>query len=282
MSLEVFKYATKEVFIAEEGQTVEQAICIMDVNGFRRLPVVKDKKFVGMITFRDIMREFAKKVSEDIEKGKTSFAKEFLETPLTEIMTPDFISISIRSTVDEASKIMVENNIGCLPVFLDEECRLGGIITERDVISSVAELPVEEKVSDYMTKNVITVNDKSNLFDCLKKMIEANIRRIPAVNDEEKLAGLITASDILKYLNDPETIKGLKEGNYEKVLYKQVNEIMAKILITVNSEVSVKEAAAKMHDKGIGCLLVIDDSKLVGIITERDLLKVAMQRLTKK
>ncbi len=282
MSLEVFKYATKEVFIAEEGQTVEQAICIMDVNGFRRLPVVKDKKFVGMITFRDIMREFAKKVSEDIEKGKTSFAKEFLETPLTEIMTPDFISISIRSTVDEASKIMVENNIGCLPVFLDEECRLGGIITERDVISSVAELPVEEKVSDYMTKNVITVNDKSNLFDCLKKMVEANIRRIPAVNDEGKLAGLITASDILKYLNDPETIKGLKEGNYEKVLYKQVNEIMAKILITVNSEVSVKEAAAKMHDKGIGCLLVIDDSKLVGIITERDLLKVAMQRLTKK
>jgi CBS domain-containing protein len=282
MSLEVFKYATKEVFIAEEGQTVEQAICIMDVNGFRRLPVVKDKKFVGMITFRDIMREFAKKVSEDIEKGKTSFAKEFLETPLTEIMTHDFISTSIRSTVDEASKIMVENNIGCLPVFLDEECRLGGIITERDVISSVAELPVEEKVSDYMTKNVITVNDKSNLFDCLKKMIEANIRRIPAVNDEEKLAGLITASDILKYLNDPKTIKGLKEGNYEKMLYKQVNEIMAKTLITVNSEVSVKEAAAKMHDKGIGCLLVIDDSKLVGIITERDLLKVAMQRLTKK
>ena len=282
MSLEVFKYATKEVFIAEEGQTVEQAICIMDVNGFRRLPVVKDKKFVGMITFRDIMREFAKKVSEDIEKGKTSFAKEFLETPLTEIMTPDFISISIRSTVDEASKIMVENNIGCLPVFLDEECRLGGIITERDVISSVAELPVEEKVSDYMTKNVITVNDKSNLFDCLKKMVEANIRRIPAVNDEGKLAGLITASDILKYLNDPKTKKGLKEGNYEKMLYKQVNEIMAKTLITVNSEISVKEAAAKMHDKGIGCLLVIDDSKLVGIITERDLLKVAMQRLTKK
>lgn len=282
MSLEVFKYATKEVFIAEEGQTVEQAICIMDVNGFRRLPVVKDKKFVGMITFRDIMREFAKKVSEDIEKGKTSFAKEFLETPLTEIMTPDFISISISSTLDEASKIMVENDIGCLPVFLDEECSLGGIITERDVISSIAELPVEEKVSDYMTKNVITVNDKSNLFDCLKKMVEANIRRIPTVNDKGKLAGLITASDILKYLNDPKTIKGLKEGNYEKMLYKQVNEIMAKTLITVNPEVSVKEAAAKMHDKSIGCLLVIDDSKLVGIITERDLLKVAMQRLTKK
>ncbi|MFX0162261.1 MAG: CBS domain-containing protein [Candidatus Hodarchaeota archaeon] len=282
MGLEVFKYATKEVYIAEEGQNVEQAICIMDVNGFRRLPVVKDKKFVGMITFRDIMREFAKGVSEDVEKGKSSFAKLFLEIPLTEIMTPEFISISIISTVDEASKIMVEQNIGCLPVFIDEKRSLGGIITERDVVSSVAELPVEEKVQDYMTKNVITVNEKTNLFDCLKLMVESNIRRMPIVNDEGTLTGLITASGILKYLNNPETIKGLKEGNYEKVLHKQVNEIMTKTLITVNSEVSVKEAAAKMHDKGIGCLLVMENSKLAGIITERDLLKVAMQSLTKK
>lgn len=282
MGLEVFKYATKEVYIAEEGQNVEQAICIMDVNGFRRLPVVKDKRFAGMITFRDIMREFAKGVSEDVEKGKSSFAKLFLETPLTEIMTPEFISISIISTVDEASKIMVEHNIGCLPVFIDEKRSLGGIITERDVVSSVAELPVEEKVQDYMTKNVIPVNEKTNLFDCLKKMVEANIRRMPIVNDEGTLTGLITASDILKHLNNPKTIKGLKEGNYEKVLHKQVNEIMTKTLITVNSEVSVKEAAAKMQDKNIGCLLVMENSKLAGIITERDLLKVAMQSLTKK
>ena len=282
MRLGVYKYATKEVYIAEERQNVEQAICIMAVQGFRRLPVVKDKKYVGMVTFRDIMREFAKGISEDIEKGKSSFAKMFLETPLTEIMIPEFISIPIKSTVAQASKIMITHNIGCLPVFLDEKYSLGGIITERDVVASVADLPTEEKFSDYMTKNIIRVKENVTLIDCLKKMVESNIRRMPIINDEGKLTGLITASDILKYLNNPETIKELKEGNYEKVLHKQVNEIMTKTLITTRPETPIKEAAVKMHDKNIGCLLVMENSKLVGIITERDLLKVAMQTLTKK
>jgi len=282
MSLSVYKYATKEVYIAEEGQTVEQAICIMDVNGFRRLPVVKDAKFIGMLTFRDIMTKFVIGISKDMEKGETSFAKKFLKTLVTEIMTPAFISTSVNSTIDEASKIMVENDIGCLPVFFDEECSLGGIITERDIISSVAELPVKEKVSDYMTKKVITVNEKTSLIECLKKMVESNIRRMPIVNDEEKLTGILTASDVLIYLDNPEIIKRLKEGNYEKTLHKHVNELMSKTLITVSPETAIKEAATKMQEKNIGCLLVMENSKLVGIITERDLLKVAMQSLIKK
>jgi acetoin utilization protein AcuB len=126
-------------------------------------------------------------------------------------------------------------------------------------------------VRDYMSINPITVGPEDSVGDALKLMEQHSIRRLPVVS-HGKIVGLVTNTDLLKASPSPATSLSIHEINY---LYPKIKirEIMTKNVITVNPDTVIEAAAVKMREEKIGTLVVEQQGKLLGLITESDLFK---------
>lgn len=124
-------------------------------------------------------------------------------------------------------------------------------------------------VRDYMTKNPITINKKTPIFEALEIMKKYKIRQLPVVA-EGKLAGLVTEKELLTVSPSPATSLSIYEMNY--LLAKMtVAEAMVKNPLTVSPNTTLEEAALLMREHKIGSVPVLEGEKLVGIITVTDI-----------
>lgn len=116
-----------------------------------------------------------------------------------EIMTKDVVSIDVNYSVFDAAEIMSSNQLGCLVVMYGEATV--GIVTERDIVRRVCarKLPGETKVSEIMSKNLITIDPDASIKDAARVMSSNKIRRLPVLKDG-KLVGILVASDFVRNL----------------------------------------------------------------------------------
>jgi len=124
-----------------------------------------------------------------------------------------------------------------------------------------------------MTTDVVTIESSSSIEEAMKTMISNRFRRLPIVKDGV-LIGLITAMDILRFFGG-EAFKYLETGNIKDVLQKPVSTILnlAKEPLTFEPRDKISDLARRMIECGAGVALIIENKKLVGIITERDLMR---------
>ncbi|MBQ4633248.1 MAG: IMP dehydrogenase [Prevotella sp.] len=119
-------------------------------------------------------------------------------------MIYDPVTIRRGSTVREALAIMAEYHIGGIPV-VDDDCRLVGIVTNRDLRF---ELSVDKKVDEVMTsENLVTTHIQTDLIAAAKILQENKIEKLPVVDNENRLVGLITYKDITKAKDKPMACK---------------------------------------------------------------------------
>ena len=116
-----------------------------------------------------------------------------------DIMTKDVVSISCDGTVLEAAELMSSSQLGCL-VVVDREAPVG-IVTERDIVRRVVakKLPFGTKVSEVMSKSLITVDPDASLKEAARLMSSNKIRRLP-VSKDSKLVGIVVAADFVRNL----------------------------------------------------------------------------------
>lgn len=142
-------------------------------------------------------------------------------------------------------------------------------------------------VKDQMIQEVITVTPATPVPEALKIMQEHSIKRLPVMNND-KLVGIVTESALLKVSPSPATSLSIFEINF-LVAKMTVKEVMTKKPITISPQSTIEEAALIMRNKKISALPVVEDGKLIGIISESDLfdamielfgLKRAGKRLT--
>src|SRR4030067_196566 len=127
------------------------------------------------------------------------------------------------------------------------------------------------RIKDMMTRNPITVDSKTLLLDAQKIMRENKIRRLPVV-DKEILVGIITQHDLLMASPSPATSLSVHELNY--LLSKmKVSEIMKKNPVTITPDTPFEKALKIGQDKKIGSFPVLENEKLVGMVTESDIVR---------
>jgi CBS domain-containing protein len=116
-----------------------------------------------------------------------------------DIMTKNVVTITVDKTVFEAAELMNSKGIGCLLIVQDEAPV--GIVTERDFVRRIVakNLPYSVKVSEIMTKNLITVDPDVSLKDAARLMSINKIRRLPVLK-QNKLVGIVVASDFVRNL----------------------------------------------------------------------------------
>jgi acetoin utilization protein AcuB len=126
-----------------------------------------------------------------------------------------------------------------------------------------------------MKKDLITITKDERMTTARKIMKEKNIRHLPVV-DGKKLIGLVTNMDIRKAEASPATSLEIRELHY--LLDKlTAGEIMTRNVITISPDISVEEATTLLHDNKIGCLPVVEDGNLVGMITENDVMEILIE-----
>ena len=177
-----------------------------------------------------------------------------------DVMSRDIATVSPGSTVVSAAEIMSSNNISCLIV--SDNGRLSGIVTETDMLKKAVANGHdfnEMKVEQIMSSPVRSVARNLSIMEAGTIMETENIRRL-VITEEQQPVGIVTQSDMVRVL-----------ASY--TLSKEVSEVMTSDVAVIASSENVKVAAELMVSQDISCLVAMDNDTVVGIFTERDLLK---------
>jgi len=127
------------------------------------------------------------------------------------------------------------------------------------------------QVRELMTGRLVTVAPNTPVFEARQTMLRERIRHL-LVTDGSRLVGIVTDRDIRLNLPSQATSLSVWEVNY-LLARLTVDQVMTRTVITVGPDRHAREAAHIMLEHKIGCLPVLDGERLLGIITETDLLR---------
>jgi CBS domain-containing protein len=131
-------------------------------------------------------------------------------------------------------------------------------------------VPFNLKVRDVMTPNPVTLSPEESLMEALQMMRLRKIRRIPVVSAAGKLVGLLTEGDLKRA--EPSTLSDTQEQFMAVMEGTQVNRIMIQNLVTTTPDTMLIDAARTLFRNKYGALPVLEGEKLVGILTDNDLI----------
>jgi acetoin utilization protein AcuB len=128
------------------------------------------------------------------------------------------------------------------------------------------------RVRDFMNMNVVSVDEKT-LIDDAKKIMEAHkIRRLPVMK-KNKLVGLVTKHMLLEAAPSPATSLNIYELHY-LLARMTVKDIMVKNPFTISPDMPAEEALQLGQEKGYGAFPVVENKRLVGMVTESDIVRM--------
>ena len=272
---EIMTIARSPVVTMAPTTPVYDALKIMVKEGFRRMPIVDPgtKKLLGIVTATDFINYLGGGDKFQIIQKKYggNFFKAINE-PVKSIMTSEVVSIRASGKISEAIELMKNHRVGGLPV-VDEHDQVWAIVTERDIVMLFSGKIRGAKVADLMSRRVVTAKPETPIMEIEKKMIEKRFRRLLIVSDSE-FVGMATVRSILRFFGTSQVFKHLQSGTILQVLQTPVIEVTMKDVAIINPEADIGQAAKLMQEKHVGSLPVIDNNRLVGIITERDFFKI--------
>ncbi|OIO89589.1 MAG: hypothetical protein AUK03_14260 [Anaerolineae bacterium CG2_30_64_16] len=133
-------------------------------------------------------------------------------------------------------------------------------------------------VRDQMTPNPVSGRPDMPVTEAQALMQEHNIRHLPILDADGKLVGLVTQRSLTQAV--PSDVKKFSPFVINYVLVRiKVHNIMVKEVVTIGEDVAIEEAARIMADRKIGCLPVMRDGVLVGIISDNDLFSLMVNLL---
>jgi len=286
----------------ESKDTVATVLKIMTHRGFRHLPLVDNGNVVGVVTAGRLVELFVGEqewssssskqdvtippVEAELDKQGSYFISS-LRNSASSIATPDPVTITPDETILDAIRILAEKNIGSLLIVEGkrEQGRLGrlvGIVTLRDIVSILAAYsPFRIRVEECMTKEVATVNDKTCIYSAMKQMTRENVRRLPVLSEGavqgtgRSALGMVTNKMILRYLESVISFKMLDAG---KALGQPVKNVMQSGMPLIDPHEDCGNVAYLMRELGTGGFAVVGSDGLLGVITERDLIRTIYRR----
>ena len=248
---------TKDVIFVDKDVNLRQVLKLMKKHSITKIPVVEDKKLIGVITDNIIAYKLGSIRKKGIPASRLHASS--VTDKVFETVSPDTDVKTILKKVGEPGPTM-------LNVVVDEY--LVGVVTKADLLPLVTG---DTKLRDIMNKQVITVSSEDRVIHARRIMIDENIARLPVV-DDGKLVGVISDTEIAFALAD---IKrsfslGRQKHHLEELL---VGDVMKSPAIWTTSNISVTDAAKIMMKKNIGFLPIIENENIDGVVTRTDLLK---------
>ncbi len=118
------------------------------------------------------------------------------------------------------------------------------------------------KISEIMQKNIIRLSPEDNIKKALEVMEVNKINGASVVDKDSKLVGIIVKADIYRFL--------IEEGHYDTY---PISSIMTKNVVSSNADDEVVEAAKKLIDKNIVAIPVVEEERVIGIVSMENIIK---------
>jgi CBS domain-containing protein len=148
------------------------------------------------------------------------------------------------------------------------------------------------KVRDIMQAEVVTVGPQTTVRDLAQILAKHKISGVPVVSSEGALLGMVSEADVILqdadfhfpyYIQFLESVIYLQsvakfEERFRKAFGTKVDEVMSKDIIEISPEASVHDAATMMADNEVNRLPVVEDNRLVGIVTRGDIVRAIAQK----
>jgi CBS domain-containing protein len=254
----------------------EDALELFDEHDFRHLPVLEHGRVVGILTDRDaklaagwltLQHTPPRTDRDDLHKPKT----------VRELMTSPVLTGGEDDEITDAIAALCERRIGALPV-LDAMGNLTGIVTETNMLSAYRDLcdwkgvSPDPNVETCMSSKVESLGPDALVSEAVELCIRAGIRHVPVV-DGGSLMGIVSDRDIRLAMGRELAAELLAEteGRLE-IPETPLSEIMTRRVFTIGPKQTLSEAAHVMVTKRISALPVEEDARLIGILTQTDLL----------
>jgi len=130
------------------------------------------------------------------------------------------------------------------------------------------------QVKELMSRELVTIGPTESCLDAVVRMQRAHVRHLPVVNRDGALVGIVTDRDLRHHVFTPRVFEALGSTPLDVLLDgTHVAEIMSTDVVTVEADATLGAAADTMRKHGVGSLPVMENGRMVGIITEVDILR---------
>ncbi|PWB86729.1 inosine-5'-monophosphate dehydrogenase [Methanobrevibacter woesei] len=170
-------------------------------------------------------------------------------------MSKNVVSVSVPGNREKALTLMRQENRSVLPVIKEGTNKLVGLLARSDLIGN----PDEDQIAMLMSRDLVTVSPDDDIEEAARRMIDNQVRRVPVVNDDEELVGIITSFDLVS-----QALANLD-------ISSPVEDYMITTVPTTWTGTPLNVAFETMNQFGLKSVLALNDqAKLAGILTETD------------
>jgi CBS domain-containing protein len=269
-------YMTSDVVHVEIPGNRDDVLKILKRTGISGVPVIKNKKIVGIITRKDLLRKPE-------------------ETQLGLLMTTKPVTISPDADVSEAARILVTKKIRRLPVV--EDGRLVGLLSVADLIHAIAQKKIKDEIKDEFTSQTFALWEETPLPVVGRVMEISGVDAIPILDAENRLQGIISERDLIRSssIEDSVGVSDFSNGTDDdewtwesirdnhtisfgiskvQLPNRPVKLAMVKNVVAVPANAEVSECALKMRRARVDQMPVINgDKRLVAMLYDRELIR---------
>ncbi len=258
LPMDISNIATTDYFEIEAEERLGQARSIFEEENPKGIVVTKAGEYDGVITQKQLLQSHI----EDQTKVAT--------------LTKPAPKIDRNDDVREVARALVEGGSKVAPVF--EDGRVWGIIDEDIILEGVLDNLDALTVEQIYTESAVTIPEGATLGRVINLMREHSISRLPVVNDDGFLTGMVTTHDIVDFVtrNMDKPTRGDRGGDSDRMLDLPVYDVMNSPVETISLDATVEEAVRTMFEKNYAGLVVTpkEDNRVVGgVITKTDVLR---------
>jgi len=254
----------EEAINVNKSQKIFQVIKIMQNRSADRVIVNLNGKPKGVITSKDIL--FKLEVKKTKKPTSTSMSA-------TGFVSSSFISVNIDETVLDAAKALSKNKISSMPIL--NEDGIGRNFLSRKAIIGLLKEKHDVTVKEIFQDSTATANASAKLIDVVSRIRNEQNKTLMVLENLRNI-GVINERGIVKKLFEsiiPDSLRNI-DVILEKLL---VYDAMVKLRIQINSKTSLKEAIIIMQDKKLFTLPIVENGKIIGIITEEDIFEYLLK-----
>ncbi len=260
--MQIKNLMSENLITIDKDQNLSDALKLLRKHNVSRLPVTNNKELVGIISERDIASKLGSSKSESMPASRFH---------ISSVMVKDVITVLETMQLGDVAELMLENGIGSVPVVSDD--KMVGIVSKADFVTLAIGIAFDKiTVKEIMSEDVVAVSPTDRLIHARRQMIDSNIGRVPVIEDDE-LKGIITSKDLMRAFID------FRKKVPEKYQKSQIKEVLVENIMSSNpsfipKEMTISEVSKIMIETGFNGLPVVENGKVIGIITQTDILRL--------
>ncbi|WP_129113044.1 CBS domain-containing protein [Halegenticoccus tardaugens] len=256
--MDITDIAIPEFVTVDADQRLGKVRSIFERENPKGLVVQNDGEYVGVIGEKQLIQSHI--------EDSTKAAALMTSAP----------QVDRREDVRETARMLIEGDTKIAPVFEGEN--LWGIVTTDAILEAVVENLDALTVEQIYTEDVVTIVEEDRLGQAINRLRENGISRLPVLNENGALTGVLTTHDIVDFVTRKmhRQGKGDRTGDLDRMLDLPVYDLMTSPVFTTNPGETVEDAVRRMFDNDIAGLVVTpteSDSEVAGVLTKTDVLR---------